>query len=170
MGAKGSCRSPGGGGCPFLYAPWMLPGCSPASPFLLHLWQIFNQSGQKLDFICSPWCFLGEFGDNKVQNTNIFLKSKKEDRCGGGRLPAFHRVHRLQVVQGFEASGVLLGVSPPFLPAFCPLFCFACLGLLANMALFRVLMAFLARFMGFVWVCLAWVLCVACGAFVRVSG
>ena len=32
------------------------------------------------------------------------------------------------------------------IPAFRPLSCFACLGLLANMALFRVLRAFLARF------------------------
>ena len=31
-----------GGGIPFC----MLPGCSLASPFLLHLWQIFRQSGQ----------------------------------------------------------------------------------------------------------------------------
>ena len=41
--------------------------------------------------------------------------------------------------------------------------------LLANMALFRVLKAFLARFGAFVWVCVACVLCVACGAFVRVN-
>ena len=32
------------------------------------------------------------------------------------------------------------------IPAFRPLSCFACLGLLANMALFRILRAFLARF------------------------
>ena len=45
--------------------------------------------------------------------------------------------------------------------------------LLANVALFRVLRGFLDGFGGFVWVCLAWVLCVDCGAFyvrVRLGG
>ena len=52
--------------------------------------------------------------------------------------------------------------------AFCPLSRFVFGALLANMALFCVLRRFLARFGGFVWVCVACVLCVACGAFVRV--
>ena len=55
-------------------------------------------------------------------------------------------------------------------PSFCPLCCFVFGALLANMALFRVLRAFLARFGVVVWVCVACVLCVACVAFVRVSG
>ena len=71
-------------------------------PFLLASCQIFRQSGQifgkkgqNLIFICLPWCFLGKIGDRKGQNINIFLKVG----AGGGRsLPAFHRVHRLQVV------------------------------------------------------------------------
>ena len=53
-------------------------------------------------------------------------------------------------------------------PFFCPLSRFVLGALLANMALFRVFRGFLARFMGFVWVCVVLVLCVACGAFVRV--
>ena len=53
-------------------------------------------------------------------------------------------------------------------PSFCPLSRFALGALLANMALFRILKWFLAWFMGFVWVCIACVLCVSCGAFVRV--
>ena len=53
-------------------------------------------------------------------------------------------------------------------PAFCPLSRFALVGLLANMPLFRVPRAFLGRFGVFVWVCSSWVLCVDCGAFVRV--
>ena len=40
--------------------------------------------------------------------------------------------------------------------------------LLANMALFRVLRAFLEGFMVGVWVCVGLVVCVDCGAFVRV--
>ena len=53
-------------------------------------------------------------------------------------------------------------------PPFCPLFCFALVALLANMPLFAFLMLFLARFMGFMCVCAALVLFVACVAFVRV--
>ena len=41
-------------------------------------------------------------------------------------------------------------------PSFCPLSRFACGASLANMPLFRILRAFLARFGGFVWVCLSW--------------
>ena len=82
--------------------------------------------------------------------------------CGGGG-----RAHRVQVVQGAWASG---GLSWCVFPAFCPLYCFVLVALLANMALFRVLRGFLAGFMGFAWVCVGWVLCVACGAFVCVSG
>ena len=42
--------------------------------------------------------------------------------------------------------------------------------MLANMPLFGVFRAFLARFGVFVWVCVACVLCVACVVFVRVNG
>ena len=57
--------------------------------------------------------------------------------------------------------------------AFCPLCRFALVGLLANMALFRVLRAFIWVYRLFVWVCLSCVLCVrewlgglkACGVF-----
>ena len=45
-----------------------------------------------------------------------------------------------------------------------PLLCW-----LANMALFRVLRGFIWVYRLFAWVCIAWVLCVACGAFVRVN-
>ena len=54
------------------------------------------------------------------------------------------------------------------IPAFCPLSRFVLGALLANMALFRVLRAFLARFGVVVWVCVVLALCVACGAFVCV--
>ena len=54
------------------------------------------------------------------------------------------------------------------LHAFCPLVCFVLVVSLANMALFRVLEAFLAGFGVLVWVCVGLVLCVDCVAFVRV--
>ena len=54
------------------------------------------------------------------------------------------------------------------LPAFCPLYCFACGALHLNMALFRILRGFLARFGVRMCVCMGLVLFVACVAFVRV--
>ena len=61
-----------------------------------------------------------------------------------------------------------IGQDPAGCSAFCPLYRFVLGVLLANMALFRVFRAFLARFGVVVWVCLAYVLCLACVAFVRV--
>lgn len=84
----------------------------------------------------------------------------------------FHRVHWVQVCQAFGASGPAEGWLWSFrgvFPAFCPLFCFMLVALLANMPLFAILKGFLARFIGFVWVCIGCVLCVACVAFVRVN-
>ena len=58
---------------------------------------------------------------------------------------------------GGQGAGLVLsscGVFRPFLPAFCPLCCFACGGLLANMPLFRNLRAFLARFGVRMYICM----------------
>ena len=69
------------------------------------------------------------------------------------------------------AGGQALWGCSPFrgvFPSFCPLSRFVLGVLPANMALFRVLRAFLARFGVVVWVCVVLVLCVACVAFVRV--
>ena len=74
----------------------------------------------------------------------------------------------VQAFEGAGPAGVLALVLWSCVPSFCPSYCFALVGLLANMALFRVFRGFLARFMGFVWVYVVLVLCVACGAFVRV--
>lgn len=68
---------------------------------------------------------------------------------------------------GGQAFGVVRsfrGVFPPF----CPPSRFALGTFPLNMALFGVLRAFLGGFVGFVWVCVVLVLCVACVAFVRV--
>ena len=82
-------------------------------------------------------------------------------------MPAFWRVHWWQVCRLFDAQDLpkcRLWSSGRVFPPFCPLSCCALVGSLANMALFRVLMAFLARFVGFVWVCVVLVFCVACVA------
>ena len=84
---------------------------------------------------------------------------------GGG----FYRVHLSRGRQAFEDSGPAGGwlwSSGGVFHAFCPLSCFACGALHLNMALFRVLRAFLAGFMvrmWFVWVwgfaLIVWLLC-----------
>ena len=70
---------------------------------------------------------------------------------------------------GVQAFGVVSCFRGVF-PAFCLLSCFALGALLANVALFSVLRGFSAGFSCWVWVCIACVLCVACGAFVCVRG
>ena len=105
-----------------------------------------------------------------MQKPKIFLKVG----AGGGLvvlcLPAFWRVHLVQVVRLSMLQDLpeLALVLWSCVPSFCPLSRFACGVLRLNMALFCVLRAFLGGFGVFVWVCVAWVLCVACGAFVRV--
>ena len=83
----------------------------------------------------------------------------------------FHRVHWSRGRQAFEDSGPAIGrlwSSGGVFHAFCPLPCFACGALHLNMALFRVLKAFLAGFGVRICVCMGLGFCVACGAFVRV--
>ena len=67
----------------------------------------------------------------------------------------------LSVLYWLVSSG---GVSH----AFCPLSCIVLVVSLANMALFRVLRGFLARFMVRMCVCMGLGFCVDCGVFVRV--
>ena len=86
-------------------------------------------------------------------------------------LVVFHGVHwwhmcRIQDLQDLPDAG-----SGPLVVCsllFWGLSRLACLGLLENMPLFRILRAFLEGFMGFVWVCVVLALCLACVAFVRV--
>ena len=76
------------------------------------------------------------------------------------------------LVQAFEASGpagTLALVLWSGVPSFCPLSRFVLGALALKYAFIRVLRAFLAWFVVFVWVCVVLVLCVACGAFVCVN-
>ena len=106
-----------------------------------------GEIGQKLIFICSFLSYLGIFGDRNSENAKIFLK------VGVGCwlfvcLSSCPVVQVFRTFQGFRTylnagSGPLVLLSSAL-----------SLGALAlNMALFRVLRAFLARFWGFVWVC-----------------
>ena len=88
-------------------------------------------------------------------------------------VPALWRVHWLQVVGLFGVSGPakrLALVLWSCVPSFCPLSRFVFGALSLNMALFRILRGFLEGFPCWMWVCIASMLCVACGAFVCVSG
>lgn len=140
MGAKGSCRSPNGGGVSLFV-------CSPHSEwrpfyptarvlFLLQSGQIFGKKGQKWNFICLAWCFLGIFGDQKRQKWNIFLLSGLSWCC-------FHPLLWWRwwcpLVAGGQASRVCrcsCGVFRPFVPAFCPFPAFPFLLCLSNVPYF----------------------------------
>ena len=132
--------------------------------------QIFGKKGQNQIFSCLPWCFLGILGDNKVQKPNIFLKRgcKVGAGCGSACLPFGVSTGCMWcMLRG--ASGVLRCVFRPFVPAFCLLCCIPFPALPFKYALFRILRRFSEGFGAFVWVCVAWALCVACVAFVRVN-
>ena len=133
----------------------------------------FQQSGAKQgknEFLFGVlWCFLGKIGDQKRQKLRYiwFLRLQSPASilfCGGGG-----GVHWVQVVLGAVASGVLRCVFSPLLPAVCPLCCTCFLAPVPKYAFICVLRAFLAGFAVLVWVCVALVLCVVCGAFVRVN-
>lgn len=114
------------------------------------------------------WSNLGNLGDRKGQKPNIFLETR-----GGKRLKVcpdclpFIVSTRADAcrLRGFRTCRRLALVLWSCVPSFRPLYCFACGVLCLNVALFRVLRAFLEGFMGFVWVCIALVLCVACVGF-----
>ena len=106
MRVEGACRSANGGG-------WSLFAGSPYSrtpfcPLCLHLLPALSlpsgcsrvrlpsivadfqpnraKQGKNEFFFGVLWCFLGKIGDRRGRNLNIFLKSRKENSCGGGRL------------------------------------------------------------------------------------
>ena len=129
MRVEGTCRSPNGGGWVFFVggSPYstglsLLPAFQ--SPAASHRGKFSAKQGKNEFLFGVSWCFLGIFGDKKVQNLNIFLKVRKENRCGGGRLAAFHGVHW----EGFEGLPWLLvscgGVFRPFVLPFVPLLLF----------------------------------------------
>ena len=87
-------------------------------------------------------------------------------------VPALWRAHlgRWSGNSCYFADVSKIGRNTAGRSAFCPLSRFVLVGLSLKYAFIRVLRAFLAWFIGFVWVYVACVLCVACGAFVCVRG
>ena len=111
---------------------------------------------------------LGIFGDRKGRNLNIFLKYGVSV-CG--RVLLWWRCPLVAYVPDSGPAGPAGGwlwSSGGALPAFCPLYCIVLVVSLANMALFRVLRGFLARFGVRMYVYMGLVLCLDCVAFVRV--
>ena len=161
------------GGCPFLYALHISNRLLLSSLSCSHRGKFSDNRGKNEFLFGVLWCFLGNFGDNKVQNLNIFLEVRKENGWRGYLFACLFSCPLGYVCRLFMASGpacCLALVLWSCASSFCPLCCSSLGALLANVALFRVFRAFLARFMGFVWVCVVLVRCVACGAFVCVRG
>ena len=176
MGAKHSFRSPGGGGYPFLYAPRLLPGCSPAAPRLLLSssidanFQAIGQNRAKVRFYLLALVFSRDFRRPKTAKVNIYFSFVG---CRAS-VVALHLGRRWCPLgaggAGFDGLPWFSGCFPSLSPCLLSLCCF-CFGvLLANMALFSVLRGFIWVYRLLVWVCSFCVLCVACRAFVCVSG
>ena len=170
MGAKHSFRSPDRGGVSLLYALHIAKGLSffqhstrskgcrnrakvaKVRFYLLAL--VFSRENRRPKTAKAKICFT--FGASVVLLSSSFVVAVVVPTgC------------RWSGCRGFRWSAVCV---PSLCSCLCPLCCFVCGALLANMPLFRVLRAFLAGFVGFVWVCVGLVLCVACEAFVCVSG
>ena len=83
-------------------------------------------------------------------------------------VPALWRVHLVQVVEGAGPDGVPALVLLSCVPLLCPLSRFVFGALPLKYAFIRVLRGFLEGFPCWMYVCIACVLCVACGAFVCV--
>ena len=168
-----------GGGCPFVACSLYINQhilTQGTSRVLLHTTRVKRhrngaKRGQKLIFICSVLSYPRNFGDNERQKAkNIFESGCKVSAgCGSAWLPfgvsTGAEVFRLSMLQDLPELALVLWCA---FPAFYPLYGFACGVLCLNMALFRVLRAFLAWFGVVVWVCVVLVVFVACVAFVRV--
>lgn len=164
-----------GGGVLFLYALYIVPALlyfrhlseSSITPQVqkgIESWQ--NRSKVNiylLDFVL-PRDFRRQ---QKAKSKHIFEKWVQIVQVSLALLAYLCRVHLVQVC---TLCAILLTLArldkiPPDALPFCPPYCFVFGALLANMALFCVFRAFLARFGAFVWVCVACVLCVACVGF-----
>ena len=89
--------------------------------------------------------------------------------CAGSLACPLGQVVGLSRNSCYFADVSKIGQDAAGFPAFCLLSRFALGALLAKYAFIRILRRFVARFRAFVWVCIACVLCVACGAFVCVN-
>lgn len=180
MGVKGVFRFPNGGGvlcCRLSIHQTGTPLLKATSRVLHHSkrtkrHRIRSKQVKNEFFFGVLWCFLGNFGDRKGRNLNIFLKCgcKVGAGCGSACLTfgvsTGVSVPDLSGIQDLpEVALVLWWCVPSLLSALllcaCRVAC-KCGSISRFKGVFR-------GFVGFVWVCVACVLCVACGAFVRVN-
>ena len=152
-------------------------GCSSAAPFLIHRGKFSDnrgkfsaKTGKNKLFFGVLWCFLGNLGDLKGQKQRIVLLLGFSWCCFHPLLWWRWWCPPVAGGQGSGPAGCWRWSSGGALPAFCPLCCFACGAMPLKYAFIRILGRFLAGFYCSVWVCIALVLCVACRAFVCVSG
>ena len=113
------------------------------------------------------WCalvFSRDFRRQQRAKSKYIFESEEGKRLEIWSLACPEVCPLVQAFEGAGPAGVLALVLWSCVPSFCPLSRFVLGVLLANMALFRVLRVFLARFVGFVCVCVVCGLCVACGA------
>ena len=157
-------------------ARWVLPGCSRhplSSSSPAPSCQIFRQLGRKgakVNFFLLAFVFSRDFRRQERAKIKDILKSGYNEGAGGGAGGAV--IACLPACPlgaggaGCRASGGLSWCVPSLLSALslCP----RCIGL--KYAFIRVLRGFIWVYRLLVWVCIARVLCVACGAFVCVSG
>lgn len=160
MGVEGGCRSGNRGGSLFYATSSLYPGANihhPPSYPRASSGRTPQKRGKSYIFFGVLWCFLGILGDRKRQKAKIYLEGsavcegKWCAACLPGCLPFACHWCRLAGCRGFRWSFVVCSV--PF-PCLCPLSCFAFGGLLANMALFGVLRAFLAWFGVRMYICM----------------
>ena len=101
-----------GGGIPFcMPIPHIAKGIRPAclhplrSSIFSLSGQIFGKKWQKLEFICSLWCFLGILGDSERQKPKLFLKSRHNE---GARWCVPCLLSSCPLGAGCRASGAIL--------------------------------------------------------------
>lgn len=155
---KGTCRSANGGGVPsfmlFLHIAGHPLSASPSILSGSHSVQKGSKRGKSKCFFGGCLVFSRENRRPKTAKFKIYLIFE-DCRASGVALSLWRWSCPLGAgVQGAGASGVLRCVFRAFLPAFCPLSCFARGGLLANMALFRILRRFFAGFRVWMYICM----------------
>ena len=109
------------------------------------------------------------FARPKVAKSKYIFKS--EGRKTGGDVVACLPFGVPTWAGGRGTLAILLALAKiDKIPSFCPLSRFVLVGLSLEYAFIRILRGFLEGFPCWMWVCIVRVLCVACGAFVCVSG
>lgn len=176
MGVEGTCRSGNRGGCPLFYAHYIagIPFVLCAFPFApSSLSRAYHQGKNapkrgKSYILFACFCVLSGNWDTERGKKQRYIW-----KVGAGCGAKWCRMWALWLPAvachwcRWSGCFLMLCLRGVF-PAFFPLSCFAFGALHLNMALFGFLRGFSAGFRVVVWVYIALVLCVACGAFVRV--